>query len=194
MITVCFLICLAMFLKSLIHMLENPKPMTLEWAISCVWAFMSIHGFISGLCVASWTRSRFLPELQDTLAKVQNCRGPLYGKTSLIATYRKIVIGVIIFMLTWMMSLMKGILYEGSQANSSLPFEAGYPLTLSTMYGLDPFVYMLIAFSSSLALTMHVLVYAHVNREWASFNKDLCNTARLQQLAVIVIFSYRFNI
>ncbi|KAK6010002.1 hypothetical protein OSTOST_25034, partial [Ostertagia ostertagi] len=125
MIAVCFLICLAMFFRSLIHMMDSTKPMTIEWAISCVWGFMSIHGFISGLCVASWTKSRFLLEFQDTLARVQKHRGPIYGKVNLLGIYRKIIIGAVIFVATWAMSSMKGILYEGSPINSSAPFSVG---------------------------------------------------------------------
>ncbi|KAK5978552.1 hypothetical protein GCK32_018961, partial [Trichostrongylus colubriformis] len=125
MIAVCFLICLAMFIRSLILMLDTSKPMTADWAISSVWAFMSVHGFVSGICVASWTKSRFLPELQDHLARVQNCRGPLNGKMNLVGLYRKIIAGSAIFVATWVISSMKGILYEGSYTNTSTPFTPG---------------------------------------------------------------------
>ncbi|VDO94036.1 unnamed protein product [Heligmosomoides polygyrus] len=184
MILVCIVICLLMFLKSLMLMMDSAKPMTLEWVISCVWGFMALHGFASALCVVSWTRSRFLPQLQTTLSTLQNQQGPSCGLTDFASLYRRIVIGAALLITTWVLSSMKDRLFEGFQANSSEPFSIGYPVNLSTMYGLDPFVYLAVGISSSLAMTVYVLVYAHVNREWATFNEDLSNTLRLHQLAV----------
>ncbi|VDO38876.1 unnamed protein product [Haemonchus placei] len=98
-VVVCILICLPIFIKSLLLITFDTRPMSLEWATILVLAFMALNGLCSALCVAAWTKSQFLPKLQEVLAKVQNQRSPLCGKTGLTGTYRKIVIGTVAFMI-----------------------------------------------------------------------------------------------
>ncbi|VDL78969.1 unnamed protein product [Nippostrongylus brasiliensis] len=183
-VSICFLICFTLFLKSLILMLDSSKPMTLEWAIGCVWAFMELYGLGSAIFIAIWTRSRFLYTLQEKLSKIQDQRAPLNGTNHFTTIYRRLVIGGVLYIAIWAVSSMKGILYEGSPSNFSEPFRVSYPFTLNSMYGLEPFVYLLAGFTSMVAMTMYSLVYAHVNRELSSFNEDLKASAKLQQLTL----------
>ncbi|VDM77635.1 unnamed protein product [Strongylus vulgaris] len=59
-----------------------------------------------------------------------------------------------------------------------------YPITIDTMFGVEPLVYLMVAFSSTLALIVHVLVFVHVNHEWISYNEELTNASKLKQLTV----------
>ncbi|KAK6756013.1 hypothetical protein RB195_014417 [Necator americanus] len=181
-ITLCTLICLVMLLKCIILVTESVKPMTLEWTVSCIWCFMAIHGFASALCVASWTRTCLLPSLQDILAKFQTQRGALNCDPTNV--YRRIFFFATLFISTWTLASMKGILYDGRHINESSAFTISYPITLSTMFGVEPLVLLMMAFSSTLAMIIHVLVFVHVNHEWTSYNEELANSSKLQQLVI----------
>ncbi|KAL6742551.1 hypothetical protein Aduo_015693 [Ancylostoma duodenale] len=188
-ITLCTLICLVMFLKCIILVTESVKPMTLEWAVSCVWCFMAIHGFASALCVASWTRTCLLPMLQDMLARIQTQRGALTTCCNPSNVYRRIFFFGTLFIATWILASMKDILYDGHQHNESSPFTIGYPVNLTTMYGVEPVVFLMMALSSTLAMIIHVLVFVHVNHEWTSYNEELANASKLQQLTVLEVLN-----
>ncbi|CAJ0589906.1 unnamed protein product [Cylicocyclus nassatus] len=182
--TLCTLVCLVMFLKCITLAMESVKPMTLEWVISCVWCFMAIHGFASAVCVASWTRTGLLPTLQEMLARIQTQRGSMTTCCDTSAVYRRIFIFGPIFIGTWILASLKGVFYDGKNHNETSPFSISYPITVDTMFGVEPLVYLMLAFSSTLALIVHVLVFVHVNHEWTSYNEELANASKTRQLTV----------
>ncbi|KAK6041860.1 hypothetical protein COOONC_20635 [Cooperia oncophora] len=101
--------------------------------------------------------------------------------------YSNIIFGTVIFVTTWFLTAMKGILFEGIHTNSSTPFTVGYPANLSTMYGVAPIICLAFGFYSSLALMLHTLVFFRVNCEWEIFNEDLASSERLQQLTIPIV-------
>ncbi|VDO55179.1 unnamed protein product [Haemonchus placei] len=187
-IVVCAAICLTMLLVCIILAMEDSKPMTLEWAVGCVMCFMAMHGFGSALCIVSWTRSGFLGRLEESLAGVRAQLGPSDGNRKMLGVYGRMAVGALVLITTWFLSAMKGILYEGVQSTGSAPFTIGYPVNLSTMYGAAPLIYLAFGIYSSLALIVYTLIFTNINREWTSFNDDLVESARLQQLRIPAIF------
>nr|CDJ93309.1 Protein of unknown function DUF267 domain containing protein [Haemonchus contortus] len=186
-IILCAAICLAMLLVCVIQAMEDSKPMSLEWAVGCVLCFMAMHGLGSALCIVSWTRSGFLGRLEESLAGVRAQRGSSDGNGKMSGVYGRMVVGSAVLIATWFLSAMKGILYEEAHYNGSVPFTIGYSVNLSTMYGAAPVIYLAFGIYSSLALIIYTLILTNINREWTSFNDDLAESARLQQLRIPAI-------